>query len=168
MRLATALGVAGRVVFTGGVSWDDLPALLRSADLLVCASISGQFDPVALEAMACGTPVVAPAAGFYPDAVIDGTTGVLVPPGRPSLLARRVRLLLASPLQLEAFGIAAADRARSRYSWDRIARETVQAYQRCLPAAAGAPAEPDAAEAEAEAEADADLAGGDLAALMTR
>jgi D-inositol-3-phosphate glycosyltransferase len=163
MRLATALRVAGRVVFTGGVSWEDLPGLLRSADLLLCGSVSGQFDPVALQAMACGTPVVAPAAGFYPDAVIDGTTGVLLPPARPALLARRVRLLLASPLQLEAFGIAAADRARSRYSWDRIARETVQAYQRCLPAVTGVAAEPDGDEAEA----DADLAGADLGALMT-
>jgi glycosyltransferase involved in cell wall biosynthesis len=151
MRLAKGLGVAGRVAFTGGISWQDLPPLLRSADLLICASVSGQFDTVALQAMACGTPVVAPAAGFYPDAVIDGTTGILVPPARPGLLARRVRLLLASPLQLEAFGIAAADRARSRYSWDRIARETVQAYQRCLPAAAAAPAE------LADDEADADV-----------
>ena len=48
-----------------------------------------------------------------------------------------MRLLLASPLRLEAFGIAAADRARARYSWDRISTETVAAYERCLrPAAA--------------------------------
>ena len=78
-----------------------------------------------------------PAAGACADAVLDGTTGVLVPPGRPDLLARRVRLLLASPLRLEAFGIAAADRATARYSWDRISRETLAAYERCLrPAAA--------------------------------
>jgi glycosyltransferase involved in cell wall biosynthesis len=53
------------------------------------------------------------------------------------MLARRVRLLLANPLRLEAYGIAAADRARARYSWDRISRETLAAYERCLrPAAA--------------------------------
>jgi glycosyltransferase involved in cell wall biosynthesis len=88
---------------------------------------------VALQAMACGTPVAAPAQGVVGDAVIDGTTGILVPPGQPSVLARRIRHLLASPLQLDAFSVAAVDRARSRYSWDRIGRETVRAYERCLP-----------------------------------
>jgi D-inositol-3-phosphate glycosyltransferase len=162
-RLAAKLGVTGRVVFTGGVAWQDFPALLRSADLLVCASWEGLFDAVALQAMACGTPVVAPAAGFYPDAIIDGTTGLLVPPARPALLARWIRRLLDSPLQLEAFGIAAADRARSRYSWDRIARETVQAYQRCLPAPAPEPVEDEAAELGPAELAAAELAAADLA-----
>src|SRR6266704_45399 len=73
-----------------------------------------------------------PAAGACADAVLDGTTGVLIPLGRPELFARRVRDLLASPLRLEAFGIAAADRATARYSWDRISRETLAAYERCL------------------------------------
>ena len=132
MRLAGRFKVADRVSFLSDVSWDDLPALLRSADLLVTTETDGMFDETALQAMACGTPVVAPAEGFYPDAVIDGTTGLLVPPGQPGVLALRVRRLLASSLQLEAFGIAAADRARSRYSWDRIGRETVHAYERCV------------------------------------
>jgi glycosyltransferase involved in cell wall biosynthesis len=87
--------------------------------------------------MACGTPVAAPAAGACADAVLDGTTGVLIPHGRPELFARRVRELLASPLRLEAFGIAAADRATAWYTWDRISLETLAAYERCLqPAAA--------------------------------
>jgi glycosyltransferase involved in cell wall biosynthesis len=83
---------------------------------------------VAVEAMACGTPVVAAAVGGHPDIVADGITGVLVPPGRPSLLAIRIRELLADPVLLSAYGIAAGDRARSRYSWDRIGRETLAVY----------------------------------------
>ena len=52
-------------------------------------------------------------------------------------MVRRVRDLLASPLRLEAYGIAAADRATARYSWERISRETLAAYEHCLrPAAA--------------------------------
>jgi glycosyltransferase involved in cell wall biosynthesis len=90
--------------------------------------------------MACGTALVAPASGFYSDLVVDGTTGLLVQPGRPSMLARRIRRLLDSPVQLEAFGIAAADRARSRYAWERVAREAVQSYERCLPGIAPEPA----------------------------
>jgi Glycosyl transferases group 1/Glycosyl transferase 4-like domain len=131
--LARELGVADRMTFTGDVSRTHLPALLRSADLLLSGAWEDPFGTVALQAMACGTPVAAPAAGVVGDAVIDGTTGILVPPGQPSVLARRIRRLLASPVHLDAFGIAAADRARSRYSWDRIGRETVRAYERCLP-----------------------------------
>jgi glycosyltransferase involved in cell wall biosynthesis len=139
-RLASRAQVAGRVVFTGGVAWQDLPPLLRSADLMVAPSSASLFDAAALQAMACGTALVAPASGFYSDLVVDGTTGMLVQPGRPSMLARRIRRLLDSPVQLEAFGIAAADRARSRYSWDRVAREAVRAYQRCLPGLVPEPA----------------------------
>jgi glycosyltransferase involved in cell wall biosynthesis len=68
--------------------------------------------------------------------VIDGTTGILVPPGRPALLAQRIRQLLAHPMLLEAYSVAAADRARSRYSWDRIAHETIAVYDTALDAAA--------------------------------
>ena len=130
--LAERLGVADRVSFHGKVVHGGLPALLRSADLLVSAVPYEPAGAVALAAMACGTPVAAPAAGAYADAVLDGTTGVLIPRGRPELFARRVRDLLASPLRLEAFGIAAADRATARYSWDRISRETLAAYERCV------------------------------------
>jgi len=130
--LAGRLGVADRVSFSGKIAPGGLPALLRSADLLVSAAPGEPSGAVALAAMACGIPVAAPAAGACADAVLDGTTGVLIPLGRPELFARRVRGLLASPLRLEAFGIAAADRANARYSWDRISRETLAAYERCL------------------------------------
>jgi len=146
-KLAAHLGLADRVQFTGHVADNDLPALLRSADLLVSAA---RYEPQgisSIRSMACGVPVVATAVGCYRDAVIDGTSGVLVPPGRPDMLARRLRDLLASPMRLAAFGIAAADRARSRYPWDRIARETIVVYERaittaikCEPALAAAPA----------------------------
>ena len=136
--LAGRLGVADRLSFTGKVAPDGLPALLRSADLLVSAAPYDACGAIPLAAMACGTPVATLAADASADVVLDGTTGVLVPPGRTGLLARRVRDLLASPLRLEAFGIAAADRARARYSWDRISRETLAAYEHCLrPAVAG-------------------------------
>jgi D-inositol-3-phosphate glycosyltransferase len=60
---------------------------------------------------------------------VDGTTGVLVAPGQPAALARRIRRLLASPMLVEGYGIAGADRARVRYSLDRVARETVAVYE---------------------------------------
>jgi glycosyltransferase involved in cell wall biosynthesis len=138
LRLARKLRVHDRLVCTGRVAPDDLPALLRSADLLVSMAPYEPVGMTALQAMACGTPVVAAAAGAERDAVVDKTTGLILPPGPPAPLALRVRRLLANSLRLEAYGIAATDRARSRYSWERIGRETLAAYGCCSPAAAAA------------------------------
>jgi glycosyltransferase involved in cell wall biosynthesis len=133
-KLSDSLDLHGRVFFAGQVGRAALPPLLRSADLLVNLN---QHDPSAItsiQAMACGTPVVASAVGGQVDAVVDGTTGILVEPGRPALLAQKIRALLAHPMQLEAFSVAATDRARSRYSWDRIAHETLAVYDTALAA----------------------------------
>jgi glycosyltransferase involved in cell wall biosynthesis len=126
--LVQSLGLGGRVLFTGQVAARSLPPLLRSADLFVSTTEYEPSATLSLQAMACGTPVVAPAVGSQLDAVVDGTTGILVPPGRPALLAHRIRQLLGHPMLLEAFSAAAADRARSRYSWERITQETIAVY----------------------------------------
>lgn len=134
MRMAKTLGVGNRLVFTGRITPEDLPALLRSADVLVSTA---PYEPVGLtmlQAMACGTPVVAPVTGAAQDAIVDATTGLLLPPGvpHPARLASVLRRLLANSLRLEAYGIGAADRAKSRYSWERIVRETLTAYAGCV------------------------------------
>jgi glycosyltransferase involved in cell wall biosynthesis len=133
---ADALGISDRVVFTGQVGRDAMPALLRSADLVISTC---QYEPsgmTSLQAMACGTPVIAHPVAGHADAVVDGTTGILIPAGRAALLAQRIRQLLAHPMLLEAYGVAAVDRARSRYSWDRIAAETLAVYDTAAAAAA--------------------------------
>ncbi len=131
-----ALGIFDRVLFTGKIEHWLMPALLRSADLVVSTCRYEPSGTTSLQAMACGTPVVAPAAGGHVDAVVDGTTGILIPPGRPAQVAQRIRQLLAHPMLIEAYGVAAADRARSRYSWDRIAAETLAVYDKALAQAA--------------------------------
>jgi len=135
-RFAGTLGISDRVMFTGRVDRGKMPALLRSADLVVSTSPHETSGAISLQAMACGTPVIAPPVGGHMDAVVDGTTGILIPPGRPALLASRIRQLLAHPMLVEAYGVAAADRARSRYSWDRIAGETLAVYDRATAMAA--------------------------------
>ena len=133
---ADALGISDRVVFTGQVGRDAMPALLRSADLVISTC---QYEPsgmTSLQAMACGTPVIAHPVAGHADAVVDGTTGILIPAGRAALLAQRIRQLLAHPMLLEAYGVAAVDRARSRYSWDRIAAETLAVYDKAAAVAA--------------------------------
>jgi glycosyltransferase involved in cell wall biosynthesis len=96
---------------------------------------------VPLEAMACGVPVVASAVGGLVDTVVDGVTGVHVPPRRPDLLAGALQSLLADPARRRAFGRAGATRAQNRYSWPRVAAATVDAYRGMVaPARAGAAA----------------------------
>jgi D-inositol-3-phosphate glycosyltransferase len=131
-QLADRLGIADRVRLVGAVSRPDVPALLRSADLVVCAPWYEPFGIVPLEAMACGVPVVATAVGGFVDTVVDGATGKLVPPGRPDALAAAMRRLLAEPFWREAYGTAGVDRARSRYSWTRIAADTAVVYEQVL------------------------------------
>jgi glycosyltransferase involved in cell wall biosynthesis len=133
-KLSDSLDLAGRVFFAGQVGRSALPPLLRSADLLVDINEHEPSAITSIQAMACGTPVVVSAVGAQVDAVVDGTTGILVEPGRPALLAQRIRQLLAHPMMLEAFSVAATDRARSRYSWDRIAHETLAVYDAAIAA----------------------------------
>lgn len=155
-QLASALRVRSRVTFAGEIGADRLPALLRSADVLVSAPPSEPSGAAVVQAMACGTPVVVSAVGAHLDAVIDGVTGLLIPPAQPAVLARRLRQLLAAPALRQAYGIAAADRARSRYSWERIASETLAAYQNCRPEA-GAARAGDLADDEADSGADEEV-----------
>ena len=134
-KFAATLGITDRVIFTGAVEYASMPPLLRSADLVISTC---QYEPsgtTSLQAMACGTPVIAPPVGGHVDAVVDGTTGIIIPPDRPALLAQRIRQLLAHPMLIEAYGVAAVDRVRSRYSWDRIAGETLAVYDRVTQAA---------------------------------
>jgi glycosyltransferase involved in cell wall biosynthesis len=106
-----------------------LAQLLRSADVFVHAPVHEPTGIACLRAMACGVPVVASAVGAHGDIVVEGTTGFLVPPGRPDLVAARIRHLLGHSMPRQALSVAAVDRARSRYSWDRVAAETLAVYQ---------------------------------------
>jgi glycosyltransferase involved in cell wall biosynthesis len=138
-QAAAAAGVADRVRLLGAVARADVPALLRSADAVVCVPWYEPFGIVPLEAMACGRPVVASAVGGIQDTVVDQVTGLLVPPRRPDVLAMALRRLLATPTQALAFGIAGRDRVLARYGWDRIADCTLAVYEEVLAQRAGAP-----------------------------
>jgi D-inositol-3-phosphate glycosyltransferase len=132
---AKEAGVADRVTFLGRVDPADVPALLRSADLTVGLPTHHSFGRVPMESMACGTPVVVTAVGGHLDTVIDDVTGVYARPERPSELAHRIRGLLSERTHLAALGIGGADRVRARYSWERIAGETLKVYESVRPVA---------------------------------
>ncbi|MFH8499102.1 glycosyltransferase [Streptomyces coeruleorubidus] len=139
--LARDAGVADRVRFTGAVPSEEVPPLLRSADVVVCPADYEPFGIVPLEAMACGVPVVASAVGGQLDTVADPGTGRLVPPRDPEALARAVAGLLADPAARAACGAAGRRRVLGRYGWGQVAAATEAAYCEVLdaePAATGA------------------------------
>lgn len=132
-RLAGQLGVGDRVRLLGAVTRDEMPSLLRSADVVACTPWYEPFGIVPLEAMACGVPVVATAVGGIRDTVVDDVTGRLVPPKNPEALGAALAGLLANPQRRRAFGAAGRERARARYSWDRVAADTERVYEKVAP-----------------------------------
>jgi len=131
---AAGRGVFDRLHISGPVEEDALPSLLRSAHIVLATPWRPRFGITALEAAACGVPVIANNTGGLTDTVVDHVTGLLVSPHRPRALATAVRKLLTNPVRLEQYGAAARDRATSRYSWHQIAIDTLNAYRH-----AGAP-----------------------------
>lgn len=127
---AEHLGAGNRVVFAGAVTRSATPALVRSADAVVCAPSYEPSGTVALEAMACGVPVVATAVGALADVVVHGVTGLLVPPGEPETLSRALRSLLLDDTLRNELAVAGRDRVTARYSWSRVAADVLRVYTR--------------------------------------
>lgn len=125
--LAEAYGLADRVRLIGSVARADVPALMRSADVLVTVPWYEPFGIVPVEALACGVPVVASAVGGHLDTVSG--CGVLVPPRRPRALSRVLRDVLARPDLRAALSAAGPRRARARYGWPRVAAQTEAVYR---------------------------------------
>ncbi|MEV4443118.1 glycosyltransferase [Streptomyces sp. NPDC049577] len=130
LALAHHLGVAERFHLLGSVPHLRMPALIRSADVVLCTPAYEPFGIVPVEAMACGTPVVATDVGGHRDTVVHHRTGLLVPPGAPVQLASAVRGLLADPERLRAYGHAGRLRALSQYRWERVADGVEAVYAR--------------------------------------
>ncbi|MBF6327801.1 glycosyltransferase [Nocardia transvalensis] len=136
-RIAAEAGVADRVRMLGQVPRTAMPALLRSADAVVCTPWYEPFGMVPLEAMACHLPVVATAVGGMIDTVVDGVTGRLVASLDPHAIAEALRPLLTDHTLREVWGAAGFARARTRYTWDRIATQTLGVYRLAAPMVAG-------------------------------
>ena len=124
----------------GRVGRADLPRLLRSADVVVCAPWYEPFGIVPLEAMACGVPVVASAVGGMIDTVVDGVTGVHVPPRDPDRAGRApCARCSTTPSAAPSSGAAGVRRARRLYAWERVARGDARRPRRRSSARRSAP-----------------------------
>jgi glycosyltransferase involved in cell wall biosynthesis len=113
----------------GFVAHDELQGLYSRAAIVVCPSRREGFGVTCLEAMAHGRPVVASAVGGLKDLVVDGRTGLLVPPRRPDALRAALERLLDDRGLRLAFGAAGRERAGEHFSWPAVTEATIQAYR---------------------------------------
>jgi len=127
--VAGCLDVSDRVDLIGPLDHEDVPRLLRSADVVACVPWYEPFGIVALEAMACGRPVVVSAVGGLRRLVVDHETGLHVPPRDPDRIASSIRKLLDDADLRERLGANGVRRAAS-YSWSRVTDLLLQLYIR--------------------------------------
>lgn len=132
-RRIEALGLGEAVTVHAGLSDDELAALLASAEVMCVPSMYEGFSLPTVEALACGTPVVASRAGALPEVVgEDGDCALLVDPGDvEGLVAALARVLDSTELR-DRLGAAGRRRAVERYSWRSVAEATVLAYQEVI------------------------------------
>ena len=136
---AEQLGVADRLHVLGQVDRDQAAALMRASEAVVCVPWYEPFGIVPLEAMACGTPVIASAVGGMLDSVEHGVTGLHVPARDPDAVAAAVRRIADDPDRGARMGLAGVARVRQRFTWERVAATTATVYERLV--AARPPAE---------------------------
>ncbi len=129
--LCRELGLEDLVVFLGKRSQETLPYYYSAAEILIMPSHYESFGMVALEAMACGTPVVASQVGGLAFLVQDGITGYVVPGGDADALAKTLVKLMKDPALSDRLGKQAAEYARF-YSWDKIAGRIKTVYEDML------------------------------------
>lgn len=130
-RLRAELGIGDLVVFLGAQDQDTLNVYYSAAEMVVMPSHYESFGMVALEAMACGTPVVASKVGGLAFTVQDGITGFHVPDRDPEALAAKISLLLHDSSLRQRLGQQAAQWAQ-RYHWPAVASQIVGLYHQAL------------------------------------
>lgn len=128
-RLAVASGVRSRMAVVQAGDARERAWWLRSAHAALTLNDSGDADLV-VEAMACGTPVVATPVEAQRELVVHGITGFHVPAGMPRSAAGALREIFADEFRVEAFGMAASDRALSSLDWPHVAQGMDAAYRR--------------------------------------
>ncbi len=126
---ATNMGISDRVRFAGSSPQDQLPLLYQAADVAIVPSRYESFGLVAVEAMACGTPVVAARAGGLRFTIEEDVAGYLVPPGAPEAFASAIDRILSNPSLQASLGRGARICAE-RFGWPAVAASVLQVYRR--------------------------------------
>jgi alpha-maltose-1-phosphate synthase len=119
---------SGVIWLAGMLPREEIIQMLSHATVFVCPSLYEPLGIVNLEAMACGTAVVASAVGGIPEVVADGQTGLLVPPDDEVALAAAINALVGDPARATELGARGRDRAVAEFSWETIAAQTAALY----------------------------------------
>jgi glycosyltransferase involved in cell wall biosynthesis len=127
---ARELGIAENVRFAG--FRNDIFDLLQISDVYVCSSLSEGLSLSILEAMAAGKPVIATNVGGNPEVVVNGETGILVPPQDPEILASRIVSLLRDKPLSQQFGLKGQWRTDEKFSYERMVHSYQQLYEEAL------------------------------------
>jgi sugar transferase (PEP-CTERM/EpsH1 system associated) len=127
---ARALGLSGAVIFAG--TRTDVAEIVAALDIFVLPSLWEGTSNAVLEAMAAGLPIVATAVGGTPEVVVDGVTGLLVPPRDPSALAGALVTLLHDADLRHRMGRAGRERVKQYFSLERMVRRTEALYEELL------------------------------------
>ena len=129
-ELVRKIGCSDRVIWAG--YRDDVLQLLPAFDLFIQSSHHEGLPNTVLEAMAASLPVVATGVGGTPELVVNGKTGLLVPPGDPAALAGAISVLLEKPESRGKMGQAGRQRVKMHFSVDEMVRKTEQLYEQLL------------------------------------
>lgn len=128
--LRRAVRSSGNLVWIREMLEDpDLVNLYNEAAVFACPSIYEPFGIINLEAMACETPVVATRVGGIKEVVVDGETGLLVPPGDPEKLGQALTQVIKDPKTAVRMGKAGRQHVLRHFTWDRIAAKTLELYR---------------------------------------
>jgi D-inositol-3-phosphate glycosyltransferase len=125
--LVARLGIEGQVDFRGSVAQEELPSFYQAADVCVVPSHYESFGLVAIEAFACGTPVIGSMVGGLPTVIRDGENGLLVPWRQPSEFAERIDLILGDQTLRESLSENARPSVM-KYGWDAVAARITSVY----------------------------------------
>ena len=132
-KLCDEMFMGGMVVFLGKRGQDTLPYYYSAAEVVVMPSLYESFGMVALEAMACGTPVIASEVGGLGYLVQNDVTGYTIPDSDPEALCDKLSTLLGAANLRETMGLRAAEYALD-YAWEKIARQIVDVYEELVKA----------------------------------
>lgn len=131
-NMVRELGIAAQVSFAGRIGHDRLPLYYTAADVCVIPSHYEPFGLVAIEAMACGTPVVASNVGGLKFTVVPDETGLLVPPQEAAAFAKAIERILTDDLWVHKLRQQASARVQQNFSWTGVAVQLSDLYRRML------------------------------------
>jgi len=127
VKLVSKLNLSDKVIFSGWIPEKDLPAKYAKAKLVLFAAKNEPFGIVLVEAMACGTPVIAFKSGGVKESVVNGQTGILIEKNNPDFLAEKIIELLDKPDFLAKMGKKARQHVKENFSWN-IAAEKIDKF----------------------------------------